>query len=86
MEDNVSKKTFLSKFSNSVFFLETLSLKKLLQQELLAAISRSQSFKIEVKNCKQLDVYLSKKLFYVLSQIQASKLDIAVRSPFIYPT
>ncbi len=59
--NNVSKKTFLPKLSNSVFFPETLSLKKLLQQELLETITQDQFFKIEVNNWKQLDTYLSEK-------------------------
>lgn len=77
MVNNVSKKTFLPKFSNSVFFPETLSLKKLLQQELLATITRSKSLKIEVNNWKQLNNYLSKKT--ILCPSSNSDFKIAYR-------
>lgn len=77
MVDNVSKKTFWVKFYNLVFFAETLSLKKLLQQELLAIIKRSPSFKIKINNWKQFEIYLSEKT--ILCPLSKSDFKIGYR-------
>jgi hypothetical protein len=68
MVNNVTKKTFFSKFFKLNFFEETLSLKQLIQRELLAALALYRQQHPEVNNWQQITASLSEKIILCYPQ------------------
>jgi hypothetical protein len=68
MVSNVTKKTFFLKFFKLNFFAENLSLKQLIQRELLIAIALYQQQHPEVNNWQQITASISEKIILCYPQ------------------
>jgi hypothetical protein len=83
MVSNVTKKTFFLKFFKLNFFAENLSLKQLIQREILAAIALYQQQHPEVNNWQQITTSISEKI--ILCYPQNSSEVLGYRCAITFP-